>query len=223
MRYIKRPKNSDAPQSFKKWLKKRPFAKYSNFGNTRIKNELKNSLVARQSYLCCYCESRIFAQTSHIEHIEPQFGGASEKTLEYSNMAASCIKEPKKQNGKPAFTAESALHCGHARGTHTVASPYDPLCERLFEYSFSGEIRPNSTLTNPDEKELAINSIGYLKLNVPSLVVARKIAITESIKLYLKGTKPEKILGKLNNKLIPFWSAAKFAISELVKRRAQNA
>ena len=62
---------------------------------------------------------------------------------------------------------------------------------------------------------LAVNSIGYLRLNVPSLIVGRKIAIVQAMKLYQSGLSQEKILGKLNNKLLPFWSAAKFAIERL--------
>ncbi len=220
MRHIKKPNDSDAPENFKRWIESRPNAKYSNLHNSHIKTELKKSLIERQAYLCCYCETRIFDETSHIEHIEPQFGGESTKTLAYSNMAASCIKDPQKKDGKPQFIKESIIHCGHARGTNEVVSPYDKQCEHLFEYSFSGEIRPNSKLKNKDEKMLAINSIGYLRLNVPSLMVSRKIAMVEAMKLYQAGVDENKILGKLDKKLIPFWSVAKFAIEKLKERNA---
>ncbi len=219
MRCIPKPNNSDAPRNFKRWLANHPNARYSNLHNSQIKAELKNSLVVRQSYLCCYCETRIFEDTSHIEHIEPQFGGESTKTLEYSNMAASCIKDPQKKEGKPQFIKESIVHCGHARGTNEVVSPYESICDRLFEYSFSGEIKPNSKLKNKYEKMLAINSIGYLRLNVPSLMVSRKIAMVEAMKLYQAGIPEDKIFGKLDNKLIPFWSAAKFAVEKLKERQ----
>ena len=134
-------------------------------------------------------------------------------------MAASCIKDPQKKDGKPQFVKESIVHCGHARGTNEVVSPYESICDRLFEYSFSGEIKPNSKLKNKDEKMLAINSIGYLRLNVPSLMVSRKIAMVEAIKLFQAGVPEEKIFGKLDNKLIPFWSAAKFAVEKLKQRK----
>ncbi|MBE6414828.1 MAG: TIGR02646 family protein [Verrucomicrobiaceae bacterium] len=219
MHHIPKPIDSDAPRNFKRWLESHQNARYSNLHNSQIKSELKNSLVIRQSYLCCYCETRIFEDTSHIEHIEPQFGGESTKTLLYSNMAASCIKDPQKKDGKPQFVKESIVHCGHARGTNEVVSPYESICDRLFEYSFSGEIKPNSKLKNKDEKMLAINSIGYLRLNVPSLMVSRKIAMVEAIKLFQAGVPEEKIFGKLDNKLIPFWSAAKFAVEKLKQRK----
>ncbi len=184
--------------------------------------ELKDALVRRQGYICCYCETRIFEETSHIEHIEPQFGGESKKTLDFSNMVASCIKDPKKKDGLPQFAKESVVHCGHARGTHEIVSPYDPKCESLFEYSFSGEIRPNSKLKKKSDKMLAVDSIGFLRLNVPSLVVSRKLAIVEAMKLYQAGVPEEKIFGLLDDKLVPFWSAAKFAIEKLKERKTQN-
>ncbi len=219
MRHIPRPKNSDAPAIFRDWLAKHPAAHYSRLGNSRIKSELKHSLVARQAYLCGYCECRIFDETSHIEHVEPQFGGVSDKTLTYSNMLASCIKDPKSGRGLPAFSAESAIHCGHARGTHEVVCPYDSDCEKYFEYSFSGEVRPNPKLADPRKRMLAVDSIGYLRLNVPSLVVGRKIAMTEAIRLFQAGVPREKILGKSDSKLLPFWSAAKFALDRLAAKR----
>ena len=223
MHHIQKPKDSDAPRNFRQWLAYHPNARYSNLHNPLVKSELKESLIRRQGFICCYCETRIFDEISRIEHIEPQFGGESEKTLMYSNMAASCIKDPKKKDGKPQFVKESIIHCGHARGTNEVVSPYESKCDYLFEYSFSGEIRPNSKLTDKNDKMLAINSIGFLRLNVPSLMVARKIAMVEAMKLYQSGVSEEKILGKLDSKLIPFWSAAKFAIEKLKERIAQKA
>ncbi len=215
MRNIPKPKDSDAPQIFRQWLGSHPWARYSNLHNSRVKAELKDSLIRRQGYICCYCETRILDETSHIEHIEPQFGGESEKTLDYSNMAASCIKDPKKKDAMPRYAKESAVHCGHARGTHEIVSPYDPKCEELFEYSFSGEIRPSSKLKKKSDKMLAIDSIGFLRLNVPSLLVGRKMAMVEAIKLYQGGVSEDKIFGLLHKKLLPFWSAARFAIEKL--------
>ena len=79
----------------------------------------------------------------------------------------------------------------------------------------------SSAIPSSDKQEIGITSkFGYLRLNVPSLMVSRKIAMVEAIKLYQAGIPEEKILGLLNKKLIPFWSAAKFAISKLKERIA---
>lgn len=221
MRCIPKPENSEAPRRFKRWLARHPNARYANLHNSEIKRELKDSLIRRQSHICCYCQTRILEEISHIEHIEPQRGGESDKTLEYSNMAASCIKDPQKKDGQPLFVKESIVHCGHARGANEVVSPYDPKCEELFEYSFSGEIRPNKNLADKDDIMLAINSIGYLRLNVPSLVVGRKIAMVAAMKLYERGLDERQILGELDGRLLPFWSAAKFAIGRLKAKNAR--
>lgn len=217
MRHIEKPREQDAPQVFKVWKSRHPNAKYSNFKNARIKRILKNSLITHQKYLCCYCETRIGEETSHIEHIEPQMGGLSKHTMDYSNMAASCIRDPK--HNEPDFVPKSfdelvgsTLHCGHARGTHTVVSPYDERCERLFEYSFSGRVNVSRKLTDADEIKLARESIEYLRLNVPSLVLLRKIAMTEALKMKQAGASESEILRETSGKLPPFYSAALHAL-----------
>ena len=185
MRHIFPPKESDEPSQFTYWKERHPNAKYYRFKDSRLKRILKESLIARQKKLCCYCESRISAENSHIEHIEPQMGGLSEKSMLFSNMAASCIRDPKKHDDsfEPTTFAElveSDLHCGHARGTNAVISPYDPKCENLFKYSFSGEISVADGLSKADA-EIAESSIHYLRLNVPALVLLRKIAMFEKL------------------------------------------
>ena len=76
MRHIEKPRESEAPEAFKAWKLRHPNSKYYRFKDARIKRIVKNSLIVRQKYLCCYCESRIDENNSHIEHIEPQMGGA---------------------------------------------------------------------------------------------------------------------------------------------------
>ena len=117
MRHIRLPKESEAPQSFQRWKKRHPQANYGRFKDADVKRELKNSYIQRQGGLCCYCESRIGMETSHIEHIDPQMGGLSTHSMEYANMAASCIKDPKKESllfseGTPLnVIGDSLLHC----------------------------------------------------------------------------------------------------------------
>lgn len=111
MRYIPKPAESEAPEAFKRWKKRHPNAKYSSFHNVRAKSALKESLIRRQKFLCCYCESRITEETSHIEHIEPQMGGLSAHTMDYGNMAASCIKDPKKFEEKSEAAQAGAASC----------------------------------------------------------------------------------------------------------------
>ncbi len=218
MRHIRLPKESEAPQSFQRWKKRHPQANYGRFKDADVKRELKNSYIQRQGGLCCYCESRIGMETSHIEHIDPQMGGLSTHSMEYANMAASCIKDPKKESllfseGTPLnVIGDSLLHCGHARGTNRVVSPYDPRCETFFSYSSNGEIKVNPNLENAEARALAYDSIQFLRLNVPTLVVLRKVAFTETIKMLQRGISENDILRDINGKSPPFISSAKTAI-----------
>ncbi len=216
MRHIQQPLESEAPDSFKAWKRAHKGANYSRLKERRVKLALKESLIERQKRLCCYCESRIGMDNSHIEHIEPQLGGFSAKTLEYSNMAASCIKDPPKDSA--AFTDDlgimhdSLLHCGHARGSNRVVSPYDPKCETLFSYSFSGLVKANPELGDPDDIELARQSIEFLRLNVSTLVSLRKLAMFETVRMLSSGISADDILREINGRLPPFISAASAAI-----------
>ena len=219
MRHIEIPREEDAPDAFKYWKRRHPGAKYYRFKDARVKRVLKDSLIARQKFLCCYCESRIDGENSHIEHIEPQMGGLSERSMDYSNMAASCIRDPKKN--EPDFIPRtfeelvgSTLHCGHARGCNRVVSPYDERCERFFEYSFSGRVSVSRALSDPDEIALAEDSIEYLRLNVPSLVLLRRIAMFEAVKMLGDGILADAVLGESGGKLPPFYSAAKTAVEK---------
>lgn len=227
MRHIPKPTPQDEPESFSRWKRGHPHAKYSSFHNVRAKTALKQALMKRQKYICCYCECRISAETSHIEHIEPQHGGLSQKTLEFSNMAISCIKDPKKyeqQDDKSGIGVlrDGWLHCGHARGTLPVASPYDPICKRLFLYSFSGEIKVNPKLTDKKEIKLAKETIANLRLNVPPLVNLRRLAMFETVKLIEKGVPPNVILKEINGRLPPFISSAETATFAMSKRKNQK-
>ncbi len=218
MRHIQIPDENEAPSIFKRWVRSHPNAKYSRLKDSHAKKAVKEALIVRQKFLCCYCESRISAENSHIEHIEPQMGGLSEKTLKFSNMAASCIREPKNSGARlpEVLTMEdinsSAIHCGHARGSARVVSPYDPKCETLFVYSFSGEVRPNPDLDSSDDKLLAEESILHLRLNVATLVELRKTAMYETVSLLDKGVPEDIILSEIRGKLPPYYSAAKSAI-----------
>ncbi|MBQ6535106.1 MAG: TIGR02646 family protein [Opitutales bacterium] len=223
MRHIPKPERGEEPAQFSRWKRGHPGAKYSSLHNARVKAALKESFIKRQKYICCYCETRVSFDNSHIEHIEPQLGGLSEKTLEYSNMAVSCIKDPKKFESPDdpsgiGIVRDGWLHCGHARGTLPAVSPYDERCERLFAYSFSGEIKVNPDLDDAEEIRLARETIDNLRLNVPTLVSLRNLVMFECVKALDRGVSAEAILREINGRLPPFVSSAAAAAAAFASK-----
>lgn len=77
----------DEPQEFINWKAManddwKPV--YDDMGSA-IKNVLKQSLMAEQGYICCYCERRLTDDDSHIEHLRPQ-SEFDEHSLDYANL-----------------------------------------------------------------------------------------------------------------------------------------
>lgn len=81
------------------------------------KKALKNSLMAEQGYICCYCERRLTDNESHIEHFRPQSDPAVDP-LDYRNLLCSCQNQLNK--GEP-------RHCGNKKedwfDEHLLVSP----------------------------------------------------------------------------------------------------
>ena len=84
MKYIE--KNNE-PQIFTEW-KNSGTKTYSNLRNL-VKSELKNTLLLEQGYICCYCESKILSDNSHIEHLDPQCNNNG-NDLDFNNLLCSC-------------------------------------------------------------------------------------------------------------------------------------
>ncbi len=130
------------------------------------KNEVKDSLMKEQGYICCYCERRLTDDDSHIEHFKPQ----SEKDvdpLDYNNMLCSCQSQLDK--GVPE-------HCGHSKANwfdkDLLISPLYMDCEKRFAYTADGKIHPADK-----SDDAATMTIEKLKLNIEILNDFRKKAI----------------------------------------------
>ncbi len=133
-------KNAEPPL-FAQWKLAHPGATYRDLsdpsypGAKNAKKALKNGLLAEQKMICCYCECRISDANSHIEHFKPkdpnQFPNLQ---LEYSNLLASCIKQP---------SNSSDLHCGHKKENFysvDLVSPLETDCSSHFTYKMDGTI-----------------------------------------------------------------------------------
>jgi uncharacterized protein (TIGR02646 family) len=59
------------------------------FMQTECHRLVGESLRSEQHHLCCYCESAIAAEDSHIEHMAPRRTNPGHD-YDYANLAASC-------------------------------------------------------------------------------------------------------------------------------------
>jgi hypothetical protein len=145
---------------------------YENFRN---KNELRQSLLKEQGYICCFCMRRIedSNETTKIAHRFPQNPVSDEDKqkvkkenldLDYNNMLAAC------DGGKG--QSPYLQHCDTKQGnTILKINPADSIkdCEKLIEYKSSGEIYSNNSDIDYDLR-------GILNLNLDAIKQARKEA-----------------------------------------------
>jgi uncharacterized protein (TIGR02646 family) len=207
MRQIQKQK---APEEFNSW--KRSFierkgraAKFRELTES-IKQVLKKALLREQKGLCCYCCNRIVEDNSHIEHFIPQ-EVAPTKVLDYSNLHASCsgyIED---------ISTVDRESCGHRKDNwydkNLCVSPLDSLCEKIFEYTYDGRIKPHE---DDPRAQMMIEKLG---LDTYSLQRAREIAIDFSgifEETYIDQDKKEELLSFYNTpdqegKLLPFCNA----------------
>lgn len=137
-----------------------------------VKRAMNAALLREQGAICCYCESRISADRSHIEHLLPRSKDKkAQHHLEWSNLCASCNspKEP-----------EEKTHCGQAKkdwyDRTKFVSPLDPGCQSRFRFVLSGDIEP------ADKNDAAATeTIKRLRLNHKRLVCLRKAAIEAAL------------------------------------------
>lgn len=153
------------PLTFASWKAKgRTQKTYAELGNfPEIKQELKESLIQEQHQLCCYCESLIDLNSSHIEHFFPQSSGS--KQLDYENLHASCNGGKHKQR-----------HCGSLKDnwfdSNLTLSPLNPATSQRFAFAENGLILAK------EESDLgASTTIQKLGLHVEKLKVQREAAI----------------------------------------------
>jgi uncharacterized protein (TIGR02646 family) len=134
------------------------------------KQKLRESLVAEQRGLCCYCMSSISASSSamKIEHWLPQRGPSGrdqepsgrDQELVYANLLAAC---PGGQDHPP-------RHCDTLKGSRALRyNPADPQrqIENIIDYGLNGTISSQDADFNAELGEV-------LGLNIPKLVNSRK-------------------------------------------------
>lgn len=173
MKYIQ--KNQE-PRSLTDWNQKLGgrIKDWKSF-NKSVKNDVYESLLKEQGFICAYCSRPIIRTNCHIEHYRPK-SVYKELTFTYTNLIASCQGEDERKPRTP-------VHCGHKKGAwydeELMVSPLDPGCETYFRYTGSGEIAPAQGV----KEEAAQTTINKLALDIDKLRRLRRTAIDTAIQI----------------------------------------
>ena len=159
MLYIEK---SGEPLFLSDFKRKNPTKTYDSEEFAKLRVELKKVLIKEQKGLCAYCCGKIAEEKSHNEHIEPQNPGiySSDKSLEYTNIVASCNNQKTCGNKK-----------GNQYDSAKFVSPLDKNCEEKFKYYADGTIEGDTY------------TIDLLNLNDYGLKSARKAVFRALINL----------------------------------------
>ena len=155
------------------------------------------SLMREQGFLCCYCEARVTAKNSHVEHFRPRetFKGLQ---LDYDNLLCSCQRNVK---------GEEPRHCGNKKGSwfkeDLLVSPLSADCEERFRFTADGCIRPRR-----DDDAAAAATIRKLGLDLSKLRDFREAAMDAL--LNDPPSEIERLLGKpAAAAFLPYYSTIK--------------
>ncbi|MCI5147524.1 MAG: hypothetical protein D3923_18815 [Candidatus Electrothrix sp. AR3] len=69
---MKHISKNQEPEGISRWKKRNKGAAWKEFATTSEHRELRASLLAEQLGMCCYCETMIALENSHIEHLKPK-------------------------------------------------------------------------------------------------------------------------------------------------------
>lgn len=191
---MKRVAKKAEPVKFSDWKKGDRMAHRPRWSRVpaKIKKSIHESLMREQGFICCYCESRIRMEDSHIEHFRPKRRFPN-RQLDYGNLHCSCQRDP--SSGEP-------RHCGLLKGSwfdkNLLLSPLEADCEDRFGFTANGDVFPRSI-----GDAAAKTTIEKLGLDLPKLRALRAAAIDA---LYtLSHEEIERLLEKrVNGKLLAF-------------------
>ncbi len=187
--------------------------KWKSF-NKHVKNDVYQSILHEQGYICCYCGIQISRRRCHIEHYRPK-SKYTHLTFDYSNLISSCQGEDEKRPTKP-------VHCGHKKGgwfdEDLMISPLDPNCSKYFKYTGAGEILPTE---DPEHQEAAETTIKMLALDINKLKKMRRkvfdgvIQATEGLsEKEIKQLASAYLERDETNSYAPFWATIDYAIKQ---------
>lgn len=202
---IKQAEQQTFAQWKARWRESGIIPGWGEFDGTPIKQIIKETLLAEQGHICCFCESRVKVDHGHIAHLRDRVGHP-EQALDYDNLLYSCPENPRK----------IPQTCGHSQGNRVLPiTPLDQDCESRFIYTEVGEIVPR----DEDDKD-AIQTINMLNLNDRRSGFQRNRGeIFQTIRDYRQKLSESEFDLWMNSELArqadgmfnPFWTTRKYA------------
>ncbi|MDR0605876.1 MAG: TIGR02646 family protein [Bacteroidales bacterium] len=194
----------------------------STFNNLppKVKQELRESLLKEQGYICSYCMKRIPENEGmKIEHYQCQ-SQRPELQLTYSNLLGVCMGNEGKPNNMQTCDTKKA-------DTTLSINPLNQNCELLFKYSAMGEI---SSIGGDVEINRQLNDV--LNLNMQTLKENRKrvyMEVQKKIKKKSNGKSKQSRqrdfekerdgwLNKTNGKFKQFCMVAVYVLNKEIKK-----
>lgn len=140
-----------------------------------VKNKMKETLLSEQGHLCAYCMTRIFLESSTIEHYIPRKGknGDVSLSLDYRNLLLVCCNGRNRQGNN--------RHCDVSKGDKLIAvNPTNKEDIKKVKYYNDGTIGSDIDSFNTDFNNT-------LNLNNMTLKRNRQTARLEALKQLSKN------------------------------------
>ncbi len=186
MIYIEKGKEPESLTAYKK-------KKHAYFDGCN-KEDIRNSLLREQGYLCAYCMRRIEKMHMKIEHWYPECDLSATETLDYGNMLGCCTGHIEGSRGSD-DTCDT-----HKGNRHIKINPLDRNVLQYIKYkSASGRIYSEDI-----EIEKDLNDTLNLNADRHMLMINRKQLLNQLIlelsKIQKNGVWNKTILEKVKNK-----------------------
>ncbi|MEX6215852.1 retron system putative HNH endonuclease [Providencia hangzhouensis] len=168
-----------------------PQARYDNLP-TRVREDLKDSLLREQGYVCAYCMSRIDSQKMRIEHWACQDNN-QHLELDYNNLLACCCGNEGQR--KDTYTCDKKKE--NKALTYSPANTEHAIDCRITYIHGSGKVTSNDCNFDKELNEV-------LNLNETRLVKNRQHAL-KAVQEQLsrkKGTRSKQDIQKLHDKVL---------------------
>lgn len=184
MKYIQKEKS---PIEFEDWKSKKKYTKalldkkkkllieaveiWKKFtAKSEIRNQVKESLLKEQGFICAYCLQRIDnSDKTTIEHLIPRAIEPS-KMFDYDDNLMACCDGGQGENtnrDKEKYPASYPEYCGkHKKNSQIDIHPLQKDCEEKFNYIFNPL---NDEVVIEGLTDKATRTIEILNLNTPKL------------------------------------------------------